>query len=1017
MKPFSMVAKPHKDIFEKKLRMDVFAADLWYVFKEEGPEEYKDPNLFFKKTYLTQGLNNILDVAKMRLKGEGGDPIVQLQTPFGGGKTHTLIALYHKAHEMGANVVVIDGTALDPKDVNIWEEMERQLSGKIDKLKGPTSPGKDKLRDLLVSKQPVMILIDELLEYATKASGIDVGRSNLASQLLAFIQELTAAISTVENSMMILTLPSSETEHFDSEAEALYHNLSIKIQKVVGRVEMIYTPVQDEEIYPVIRRRLFSSVDEVEAENIVDEFIDYADQENILPKKIDKSEYKKKFIQSYPFQPEVIDILYTRWGSFPEFQRTRGVLRFLSLIVNSLRNSKNSLIHLSDFDLNDETIKRELLKYAGHEYDAIIASDITLPTSGSKEVDVTLGSAYLPYHIGTKASTTMFLYSFPTGLSGKNGASIKEIQLSCIDVDIPSNIIEVAINRLEDNLLYLHSKDNRYLFLNKITLNRVKEIKKEGITDEMIQGEEENLLNKILGKRVFDVYKWPYNSKDIPDTKNMKLIVENDNELLMDFLENYGNRPRVYRNTLIFLTPLESERGVLRNAIKDKLAWKLVIEDKLLDLTPDQKNEVIKKIKELENDSKEFIRNLYRLIFLPSLDGLKEIDLGRHPYGMDHSIEMDIQKRLKNEDELTEKLSPLIIREKYLKGKRHVETVKIHDSFYKTPGEIRITSQEVFKRSIREGVKEGLFGLGDFEDDKPYCKFYKKACSPELVHGELLIDAEICINFAFEPPTSEEIKNEVLKSDDYVETLKILQLYSKLNPAVDKMIICQSVQSAIIDGVKKGDFGLGIKEDEKIKCISFKKDCLVDLEYPEIIINPDLCKENPPHPPFEITPEDIKNLYLDSYDFFETQKITESIVSESPELDFNEIRQNVKVAINQGIKRGYFLLGILDDGTPKCLKKDELIPKLTTNEIIVIPELCKKDIISEIELELEVSLENVADIIKMIAYLKGPFDDVETKAKFNIIVKDGEISASDYENKIKETLEQLDISPSVELTK
>lgn len=1016
MKPFLTVAKPHKDIFEKKLRMDVFAADLWYVFKGEGPEEYKDPNLFFKKTYLTQGLKNILDVAKMRLNGEGGDPVVQLQTPFGGGKTHTLIALYHKAHEMEANVVVIDGTALDPKDVNIWEEMERQLTGKIDKLKGYTSPGKEKIRDLLVSKQPVMILIDELLEYATKASGIEVGRSNLASQLLAFIQELTAAISTVENSMMILTLPSSETEHFDSEAESLYHNLTTKIQKVVGRVEMIYTPVQDEEIYPVIRRRLFSHVDEKEAENIVDEFIDYADQEKILPKNLDKSIYKKKFIQSYPFQPEVIDILYTRWGSFPEFQRTRGVLRFLSLIVNSLRDSKNSLIHLSDFDLSDETIKRELLKYAGHEYDAIIASDITLPTSGSKEVDVTLGSAYLPFNIGTKASTTMFLYSFPTGLSGKNGASIKEIQLSCIDVDIPSNIIEVAVNRLEDKLLYLHSKDNRFLFLNKITLNRVKEIKKEGISNEMIKEEEEILLNKILGKRVFEVYKWPYNSKDIPDTKFLKLIIENDPDLLLNFLENYGDRPRVYRNTLIFLTPLESERGVMRNTIKDKLAWKLVIEDKLLDLTPDQKNEVNKKIRELENDSKEFIRNLYRLIFLPSLDGLKELDLGR-PYGYDNPIEINIQKRLKNEDELTEKLSPLIIREKYLKGKKLVETIKILESFYKTPGEIRITSEDVFKNSIREGVKEGLFGLGDYQDEKPYCRFYKKSCSPELVTGEILIDAEICISTSFEPPSPEEIKDGLLKSDEYVETPKILQIYSKLNPAVDHKLINQSVKTAIIKGVKKGYFGLGIKDDEDIKCISFKKDCLVDLEYPEIIINANICMKKPERPPFEITSDDLKNLYLDSVDFFETQKIVESIISESPELDFNEIRQNVKVAIHQGIEKGYFSLGILDEGIPKCLQVDELVPKLGYDELIIIPELCKKDVISEIELELEVSVENVADIIKMIAYLRGPFDDVETKAKFNIIVKDGEISASDYENKIKETLEQLDISPSVELTK
>ena len=1016
MKPFSTVAKPHKDVFGDKLRMDVFAADLWYVFKGEGPEEYRDPNLFFKKTYLTEGLENILNVAQNRLEGNGGDPVIQLQTPFGGGKTHTLIALYHKANEIGANVVVIDGTALDPKDVTIWEEMERQLTGKIEKLKGQTSPGKDKIRELLLEKQPIMILMDEVLEYATKASGIKVGDSNLASQLLAFLQELTAAISTIERSMMILTLPSSETEHFDNEAESLYMTLTSKIEKVVGRVEMVYTPVQDEEIYPVIRRRLFSSVDEDKAENIIDELIDYADEENILPEEFDKAQYKKKFLMTYPFQPEVIDTLYTRWGSFPEFQRTRGALRFLSLIINSLKDSKTPIIRLSDFNLEDETIKRELLKYTGPEYNSIIAKDITLPESGSKSVNVNIGTAYLPFFIGTKVATTIFLYSFSGSESEKNGASIKEIQLSCIDVDVPSEIIEVAVSRLEDNLLYLHNKDSRLLFLNRITLNRVKEIKKESITEDTILKEEESLLNKIIGKGIFNVFKWAQVSNDIPDTKDLKLIIGKTQEHFDEFLENYGERPRINRNTTIFLAPIESERGVLKSFIKDKLAWERVRDDTLLELTKEQQKELKNKIGQFEKDSKEYIRNFYRIVLLPSKKGFKELDLGRHSYGSNKSIDSEIRDRLKSEDELTDKLSPIIVREKYLKEKEYVETFNIFESFYKTPGEIRLTSENVFKNSIAEGVKTGLFGLGILEDNKPNCMSFKKVCSPDLVVGEVLIDSEICKKIDIPPIKPEFIKEDYLKFVDYYETKELLESFVDKYPSVDSDILRARVKTAIVQGVKKGYFGLGILNNQTPQCISIKEECFPELTNNEIIIHPEICSKGSID--FDVTPSDIKDLYLKSSDYFKCTDIMDSIVLEEPEIDLNILRQKVKTAIVQGVKKGYFGLGILNNQTPQCISiKEECFPELTNNEIIIHPKLCKRDSYAGLELEFDVPVEKVADIIKMVAYLRGPFDNVGTNVKFKISAKDGEISISDYENKIKETLEQLNIDPSVEQMK
>lgn len=128
MKPFHTIAVPHKDILSGKLTMEVFAADLWETYQGRAPAEYKDADTFFKKTYLTQGLKNLLSVIEKRITGQGGDPVIQIQTPFGGGKTHALIAMYHKAKEWKANTVVIVGTAMSPHDT-IWGTIEKQLTG------------------------------------------------------------------------------------------------------------------------------------------------------------------------------------------------------------------------------------------------------------------------------------------------------------------------------------------------------------------------------------------------------------------------------------------------------------------------------------------------------------------------------------------------------------------------------------------------------------------------------------------------------------------------------------------------------------------------------------------------------------------------------------------------------------------------------------------------------------------------------------------------------------------------
>lgn len=736
MRPFSSVAVPHKDILEGKLTMDVFAADLWQVYKGTAPEEYQNPNVFFRKTYLTSGLSNLISIAKKRFEGRGGDAVIQLFTPFGGGKTHSLIALYHKAKEWKARTVVIDGVALDPRKTAVWEEIERQLTGKIEILKGKVAPGKDELGSLLAKHQPILILMDELLQYATRAAGVRVGNSYLVSQLYSFIQALTETVKALDKTLLVLTLPSSLLEQYDENAEEIL----ARLQKIAGRIERVYTPVLEEEISEVIRRRLFSRVDQEEARKIVEEFLEYAEAERILPADTEKAIYREKFIKSYPFSPEVIEVLYKRWGSFPTFQRTRGVLRILALVVHSLLSSRNPFIRLSDFDLKNPDIRRELINHIGQEFDSIIAADITSEDSGAKRVDKSLGDAYRSYNFGTKAATAIFMYSFSGGQD--KGATLNDIKLSASEIGTPSSIVSEAISKLKEQLFYL-SDDGLY-FTNRPNLNRIVLTKMEGIDDRVLVEEEEELLKSSVSANRFECYIWPSFSRDVRDNKNLKLVILRDCENIKEIFDMYGDRPRVYRNTLIFLCQQESERAGFYSFLKKKMAWQMIETDSKLNITEEQRRIIRENLRRTESEQKEKIRRLYRKIFLPSRDGFKEYDLGIPIVGAISSLDEEVYSFLKSQGELLYSLKPDVIAQKFLKDRNYVETKILLESFYKTPGELKITSDKVVKKAIQEGVRNKIFGLGVIEKETPVCKHFGDEVSPTIEENEVLISKEHC---------------------------------------------------------------------------------------------------------------------------------------------------------------------------------------------------------------------------------------------------------------------------------
>ncbi len=741
--PFVQIARPHQDILEGKFTLDVYAADLWRVYKGDAPSEYVDPVIFFQKTHMTHGLNELIKVVEERLEGKGRNSTLQLQTPFGGGKTHSLIALYHKAREWGANVVVLEGTAFDAKDVRLWEEMERQLTGKIEITKGDTSCGKEKLIEILHKNEPVLILMDEVLAYCVKSAGINLGETTLLEQTIVFFQELTQAVASSGRSMLVVTLPSSDMEQYGEKGEEIFQRVS----KIFGRMQEIFTPIAEEEISSVIRKRLFQWMDEDKAKIVVNEYVDYLERENLFSKKEDLESYRKKFLNSYPFKPEVIEILYTRWGSYPNFQRTRGVLRLLSQVVYDLKDEKIPFIGLGDFNLKNNRIRRELLEHIGNEYDSVIAHDITLETSGAKKVDTEMGSSYSPYKLGTKVVTCIFMTSF----SGKKdstykGINIRELKIYTSLPEIQSSVIDDVVNKLREKLFFL-SDDGLY-FTNEPNLNRMVVITKENITYHEINEEERKIIENSISKdKSISVYIFPQFPRDIPDNKNIKIVItkDTDENKFREFLEKLGETPRVYRNTLIFLYPDESYRVSFQDYIKTKLAYEKIYKDVNIKLDEKRRKEIEKKLENLKEKEYEELRKYYRNLYLPN--GKTIPNLGLATIGK-NKLDKEILEFLRSERIIFDKITPKYIEERYLK--EEVSTKNLLESFYRTPGNPILLNEDVLKNAIIEGVKIGIFYIKregkiyeepTFEDDEVLTKErqdvqVKESATPQIKEEE-----------------------------------------------------------------------------------------------------------------------------------------------------------------------------------------------------------------------------------------------------------------------------------------
>lgn len=743
---FHEIAVPHKDILSGNFSSEVYAASLWDVYNGRGPDVYADAKTFFDKTYITGNLRHILDSVKDRLAGEGGGRFRLLSTPFGGGKTHTMIALYHKCEEWGAKPVVMVGTAMNPKKHTLWGIIEEQLTNRIAHLDGQVPPGSDALRSVLVAQdRPVLILIDELLEYITKADAVDVGNVKLAELTIAFIQELSEAIKDLNNICVVVTLPSSTNEHLDNERFA---HLYAQLKKVAYRTHDKLIPVSDDDIPRIIRRRLFSTPDEEikrGAEDIIRDFVDYCEDEGLIPEGQQPSKYKEEFLDSYPFLPQVISVLYRQWGSITTFQRTRGVLRLLSLVVGSLATHDKQFITLGDFDLGNDTIRHELVEYLDPQFNSVIAKDVAGSGSGASKVNQMVPDKHKGKKLGTRTAAAIFMYSH-TGGAEINGATESELKRATCEHGIPASQISEVLTRFKDHLFYLSTSNDRYTFTKETNILKLKVDVMDNLKERELEEAEKTLLKRKTGKtKWLRPVLWPSESRDVEDTPPLKLVImkKNNESLINEIHDKCGYSDRIRRNNMFFLVPSNSEKTAFVESLKSKVAWEKIMHDPGIKVDASKKAMIKAEIEKANERLGMLASDYYSTLYVPEKDCLTSNRLRASPV-TDRGLAQIVYDHLVETEAVSSEIGVLTLKTKYLGADAAVETSNILNTMLSVQGELRPTSADVLKRTIAKGVMVGEFGLGHIDDGRPIVMHFKDEASPCFEPGEVIVPPSMC---------------------------------------------------------------------------------------------------------------------------------------------------------------------------------------------------------------------------------------------------------------------------------
>ena len=583
------MVSPNVDVASGRFQQAEFAADLWQVHLSEGAEEYRDPAAFFNRTYITESLKRLLETAINRMSGFGGDPVVQLQTNFGGGKTHSMMALYHLfsgvsptelagveaiISDLGGNTlpsvnrVVLVGNKISPGNPvtkpdgtvvrTLWGELAWQLGGKAayERVRADdekaTNPG-DVLRELMNDYGPCLILIDEWVAYARQLHDEgDLPAGDFETHF-TFAQALTEAAKAANKCLLVISLPSSDTlgsPHVEADAVEVGgergRRALDRLGNIIGRVEATWRPASAEESFEIVRRRLFEPLIDREQHLARDAtaraFSElYRTQAQEFPPECQEADYEKRIAAAYPIHPEVFDRLYSDWSTLVKFQRTRGVLRLMSAVIHSLweKGDRNPLILPANISIDDPLVQSELTRYLPENWVPIIEKDVDGPNSLPHKIDAEVPNLG-KFGATRRVARTIYMGSAPTPAAANLGIDDRRINLGCVMPGESPAIFGDALRRLSSTATFLYQDSKRYWYSTQPTVTKLAEDKAEILKrdrDKVFAEIEKRIRSDLTKTGEFNrVHPLPGSPHDVPDDTDARLVV-------LGLSETYSREP------------------------------------------------------------------------------------------------------------------------------------------------------------------------------------------------------------------------------------------------------------------------------------------------------------------------------------------------------------------------------------------------------------------------------------------------------------------------------------------
>jgi predicted AAA+ superfamily ATPase len=706
--------------------------------------------------------------ALQRLSGCGGDPVVKLQTNFGGGKTHSMLALYHLfsgraatdltgiepvlqqagvAQPPRAHRAVLVGTALNPATPRrksdgtvtrtLWGEMAWQLGEAAGDGPGTyalvadadargVSPGSDTLRELFDLLAPCLVLVDEWLAFVRGLYGVEGLPAGTFDANLTFVQALTEAALGTENTLLVASLPASDIEvGGEVGREAL-----ARLENTFARVEAVWRPASNEEGFEIVQRRLFEPITDpalwAARDAVVNAFSDlYRTQAGEFPSGCREGDYARRLKATYPIHPELFDRLFQDWSALERFQRTRGVLRLMAAVIHALweRDDRNLLILPGSVPIDDSGVQSELTRYLDDNWVPVIERDVDGPHSLPLQLDRD-NPALARFSATRRVARTVYLGSAPKLRAANKGLDDRQVKLGCAQPGEAPATFGDALRRLSDQAMFLYVDGARYWYSVQPSVARLAHDRAAQQADDVVAEEIRKRLKPEERSRgdFARVQACPRSSGEVPDEDETRIVIlgpehphaakQADSparQTAAAWLDSRGTSPRLNKNMQVFLAPDRTRLAELDNAVRQYLAWQSINnESKQLNLDPFQAGQAASKLQSADETVERRIPETYQWLLVPTQEVQGPLEWDELRLQGDDPLAVRASRRLRHDGLLYVEYGPTLLRHELdripLWRDDHVSVKQLWEDLARYLYLPRLRDHNVLLTSIQKGV-------------------------------------------------------------------------------------------------------------------------------------------------------------------------------------------------------------------------------------------------------------------------------------------------------------------------